>query len=203
LLHWPDADEIRTVWAALPKTDMREGTRCILRLCLVLAQRVGEVAGMTRGELDLESATWTIPPARSKNGRQHEVALSGMAVEIIRAQIADVDAMAKRKGRAAPPWVFPGPGARAATASAGVAHAVQRNEWSVQHWTPHDLRRTAATQMETLGVSPFVVGHVLNHISATRATITSRVYAKYAYSKEKREAVDLWATKLDEIVKNT
>jgi integrase len=66
----------------------------------------------------------------------------------------------------------------------------------VVRFTPHDLRRTAATGMETLGVSPFIIGHVLNHVTATKATITSKVYARYTYAKEKREALELWADRL-------
>lgn len=58
-------------------------------------------------------------------------------------------------------------------------------------WTPHDLRRTASTHMEELGVSPFIVGHVINHRSITKSTVTSRVYARYTYDKEKREALQL------------
>jgi hypothetical protein len=54
--------------------------------------------------------------------------------------------------------------------------------------------------MEELGVSPFVIGHVLNHISATKASITSRVYARYTYDKEKREALELWADRLAAII---
>lgn len=63
---------------------------------------------------------------------------------------------------------------------------MQRNlgVFGIVPFTPHDLRRTAATHMEELGVSPFVVGHVLNHVSVTRSTITSRVYARYDYAKE-------------------
>lgn len=66
----------------------------------------------------------------------------------------------------------------------------------VEPFTPHDLRRTAATHMEEIGISPFIIGHVLNHVSATRASVTSRVYARYNYDKEKREALNLWASRL-------
>ena len=62
------ADEIRTVWDGLPAADMRDSTRRIIQLCLVTAQRVGEVAGMSRSELDLDAKLWVIPAARSKNG---------------------------------------------------------------------------------------------------------------------------------------
>lgn len=196
-----DADEIKTVWAALSEADMRESTRRIIRLCLITAQRVGEIAGMERNELDLTRGIWTIPPARSKNKREHQVPLSGLAVEIIGQQIADAQALAKRKDRAVPKWIFPAPGSRAAVTGASVPKAVKRLEedgkvMGLEPWTPHDLRRTAATGMEELGVSPFVVGHVLNHVSATKSTVTSRVYARYDYMREKRDALDLWADRL-------
>jgi integrase len=179
-------DEIRTMWADLAGADMRESTRRILRLCLVTGQRVREVSGMARPELDLEKSLWTIPPARSKNKREHVVPLSEMAVDIIRDQLAENEALAKRKGRAVPQWIFPGPGARAAVTAPAIAKAVPRSKWGIAHWTPHDLRRTAATGMEEIGVSPFIIGHVLNHVSATKATVTSRVYARYSYEREKR-----------------
>jgi hypothetical protein len=58
-------DEIRAFWNKLSDAAMQEGTRRILRLCLVTAARVGEVAGMSAGELDLERQVWTIPASRS------------------------------------------------------------------------------------------------------------------------------------------
>ncbi|MDJ1464949.1 site-specific integrase [Nitratireductor sp. GZWM139] len=203
------ADEIKAMWQALPEAEMREATRRIIRLCLITGQRVGEIAGITRDELDLKHHLWTIPSSRSKNKREHVVPLSDMAVEIIREQLADVEALDERKGRDPTPFVFPGPGSRAAVTGASIPKAVKREEvvkrgvatiLGIAPWTPHDLRRTAATHMEEIGISPFVIGHVLNHVSATKASITSRVYARYDYQKEKREALDLWAGRLFGIV---
>ncbi|RUW85013.1 site-specific integrase [Mesorhizobium sp. M1E.F.Ca.ET.063.01.1.1] len=203
------AEEIRTMWGALADAAMRESTRRAVRLCLVTAQRVGEVCGITVDELDLDAALWTIPPMRSKNKREHAVPLSSFAVKIIRDQLTDVKALAERKGRAMPPFVFPGPGAREPVTGAAIAKAIKREEvmkreaatiLGVMPWTPHDLRRSAATHMEELGISPFIIGHVLNHVSATKASITSRVYARYDYMSEKREALDLWADRLVGIV---
>lgn len=200
-------EEIRTMWEALADTNMRESTQRIIRLCLITGQRVGEVSGMTRGEIDLARELWTIPAGRSKNKRPHDVPLSAMATKIVGNQIADVEELALRKGRDIPEFVFPGPGARASVTAGSIPKAVKRLETGgliigIQPWTPHDLRRTAATHMEEIGLSPFVVGHVLNHVSLTRATITSRVYARYDYMKEKREALDLWADRLSAIVES-
>jgi integrase len=92
-------DEIRAFWGRLPDAKMQEGTRRILRLCLVTAARVGEVAGMTTDELDLERRVWTIPAARSKNKRQHGVPLSDFAVELIAEQLTEIREAAAQRDR--------------------------------------------------------------------------------------------------------
>jgi integrase len=203
------ADEIRTMWGELADAKMLESTRDIVRLCLITGQRVGEICGMDRREIDLEQQLWTIPASRTKNSRSHIVPLSNMATAIIRGQIQAAEKLAKRKEREVSPFIFPAPGGRASVSGAAIAKAVKRQEAAakggttvlgVSPWTPHDLRRTAATMMEEMGVSPFVVGHVLNHISITKSTITSRVYARYDYAREKREALALWADRLAAII---
>jgi YD repeat-containing protein len=62
------------------------------------------------------------------------------------------------------------------------------------------VRRTAATRMEEIGVSPFIVAHLLGHVSVTKASITSKVYARYDYASEKRAAVNRWDADLSGIV---
>ena len=54
--------------------------------------------------------------------------------------------------------------------------------------------------MAQLGVQPHVIGHVLNHRSTTRSTVTTAVYVTYAYGPEKRTGLDLWASRLAAIV---
>jgi integrase len=217
-------DEIKSFWSNLADARMQEGTRRILKLCLVTAARVGEVAGMASAELDLDRQIWTIPPPRSKNKRQHVLPLSDLAVEVIKEQLAEIRLaasqrerdLARRIARAArrsnstseigaaeePKWVFPGPGARGPITVFGVVKAIAQNRthFGIDPFTSHDLRRTAATRMEEIGISPFVVAHILGHISVTKTSITSKVYARYGYEKEKREAVERWAAHLQGIV---
>ena len=77
--------EIKKLWLSLP-TALPRSVACqqIIKLCLLTGQRVGEVAGMTRAELDLQARTWTIPAARSKNKHAHVVPLSGGAIAVIK-----------------------------------------------------------------------------------------------------------------------
>jgi hypothetical protein len=63
---------------------------------------------------------------------------------------------------------------------------------SLEHWTPHDLRRTLSTGLRKLGVLPHVVEAVLNHLPDKLV----RTYApteQDIYADEKRAALDLWA----------
>jgi len=55
----------------------------VIKFCLVTGQRIGEVTGLRRSELDLARKVWSIPGSRTKNGHPHSVPLSPMALEII------------------------------------------------------------------------------------------------------------------------
>jgi integrase len=69
----------------------------------------------------------------------------------------------------------------------------------VEKWRLHDLRRTAGTNMAKLGIPVFVISRVLNH---AEGGVTS-IYARASYLKEKRHALETWATKLESLVSPT
>ena len=68
------------------------------------------------------------------------------------------------------------------------AIARAQNAIDIPHWTPHDIRRTAATLMSENGSPRLVVAKVLNHVSAD-AGVTA-VYDRHSYDKEKRQALE-------------
>jgi integrase len=59
-------------------------------------------------------------------------------------------------------------------------------------WTLHDIRRSVATGMAELGVTPHIVEAVLNHVSGHKAGIAG-VYNRASYEREKRAALAMWA----------
>ena len=65
-------------------------------------------------------------------------------------------------------------------------------------WTPHDLRRTAATMMQSLRVNPDVIDRCQNHALLGRKV--RRHYLHYDYAGEKREAWRLLGERLDVIL---
>jgi integrase len=63
-------------------------------------------------------------------------------------------------------------------------------------FTSHDLRRTAATHLGELGYDDFIIGVILTH---KRRGVT-KIYNRYRYDAQKREAMDRWDERLKEIL---
>jgi integrase len=98
--------------------------------------------------------------------------------------------------------VFPNSEGSPSLPGVEVARIINRaqDRFGIAHWTAHDLRRTALTGMAKLGVAPIVLGHIANHRTTTKAGMTLSVYVQHAYEKEKREALELWADRLQGII---
>jgi integrase len=199
--------EIRVLWTGLPLSLARSKTcQRILKLCLVMLQRVGEVSGMQISELDLQKRIWTIPAARSKNKHAHTVPIPDLALTIITEALEAAKEGTKKDLK----YVFPNPEGDGPLPAAAVARTVVRahqpnaehpmGRFSIAHWTAHDLRRTGVSNMAALGIPPIVLGHVINHRSVTKAGVTLSVYSQYDYAKEKQAALNLWAERLTAII---
>lgn len=102
-------EEIVEVWQATEQLGPLYGP--LFRLLLVTGQRRGEVAGMRRREIDETAKLWTIPRSRTKNGLAHEVPLSPLALEVLRAAAPPEPADAADVGAPARPGPRRRPGA--------------------------------------------------------------------------------------------
>lgn len=58
----------------------------------------------------------------------------------------------------------------------------------VSNWTPHDLRRTFASNLAALGVSLPTIEKLLNHVSGSFSGIVA-VYQRHNWLPEMRDAV--------------
>jgi integrase len=183
------ADEIRALWKGLDTAPMSEGLKLVLKLQLATAQRKGEIATAALSEFDFEASVWTIPAERSKNGQAHRVPLSPLALSLIgKAQ--------ERAGGS--PWLFPSPTVSGPITPHSVNRAVYKSlpGMGLDDVTPHDLRRTAASGMTSLGINRLTVSKILNHVE----TGVTAVYDRHGYDAEKRHALEVWATRLEEII---
>jgi len=157
------------------------------RFLLLTAVRRSEAACMTWGEVDLDHARWVIPGHRTKSGGAHEVPLPLMAVDLLRSlpRFAGGD------------FVFSTTGGRNGIRSFGLYKAaIDARATGLVNWRFHDLRRTARTNLASLGVSPFIAELILGH----QQKGVHAVYDIHRYEIEKREALERWASRLRDIV---
>ncbi len=202
------AEEVRKLADALTRANMNPRSVCAVWLILATGCRIGELMGATwsdagadravlkavadvegvkLGFVDLQARLWHLPD--TKSGREHTIHLSAFAVRQFE-QLRDL--------RESCAWVFP------STAGTGPVCVKSFNKQlsdrqrtdeermsnrskSVDaltlpggRWTPHDLRRTAASLMAGSGISGDVIDECLNH------QIESRV--RRTYIRDRREA---------------
>lgn len=190
-------NEIKAFWSNVESSGMSRLTALALKLILTTGQRPGEVAGMRWAEV--EGDLWTIPAARRKTGRAHEVHLSGVALSILGEAKAEADRLAQRRADwAANDFVFPASrgGLTVLALSRAVARKAEVLGMNEPGWTPHDLRRSCRTGLGRIGVAPHVAEIVIGH---AQRGITA-VYDRHSYAKETAQALDNWANYLMELV---
>jgi integrase len=168
------ADEIRTFWYGLDDPDCPGDrlSKLALKLSLVTTLRTGEIVAIERNGVG--PSTVTIPlrvvkSRRSKKARDVVQPLNSLARELL----GEVFTIGDTERR----YAFPGTGRRqgGSMRQQTLAHLLNRksrdeagkmgiNEYlGLDHWTPHALRRTAATILEQLGFDDGLIGKVLTH----------------------------------------
>ena len=183
------ADETRAVWHAFD-TELSPTMGAAFKVRYLTGQRGAEVLGMEWDHLDLATRWWEIPGALTKNGEVHRVPLVSATLKILREQRGRVpDGM---------PWVFANE-----LGTGSVHHRARRVAARLSQalglaFRGHDLRRTCATGMAEAGVAVETIAKVLNHVD--RGARATRVYDRYSYDTEKRQALEIWARRLQAIL---
>ena len=171
------------------------------RLLIMTGQRKSEVAGIAWSELDRSSAIWRIPAERAKNKSPHLVPLSAPV-------IAELDMLAEGHQWPKIGYVLTTTGRSPISGFSKAKRMLDEKITEVgeggtlPHWRVHDLRRTAATGLQRLGIRFEVTEAVLNHISGAKGGIAG-VYQRHDWAEEKRAALDAWANYLVRLLEDT
>jgi integrase len=173
-------DEIRALWQTTETLDPTP--RALYRLGLVTGQRPSEISDLEWRELD--GSWWTIPGRRTKNGRDHRVYLTALALDVLK----DVPQVEDE------PHVFVN--YRGKRQLAGINTTVFANVRRREK-PRHAMRDTVATGLAAAGVGVEDIARVLNHTIGPKVTAG---YNAYAYDKEKRLALGKWARRLTGIL---
>ena len=183
-------EEIAAVWDSSEKLGYPFGP--LYQLLLLTGARKNEVAGARWRELDSKKRVWTVPPERFKSNASHLVPLSDQALAIIEAlpRFTKGDHLFTTTFGEKPINGF----------SKGKARLDDLIEEALlappPAWVIHDLRRTVRTRLASLRISDLIAEMVIGH---GRKGI-QRVYDQHTYEDEMREALELWAAKLRDIV---
>jgi integrase len=179
------ADELRWFWQGCQTLGQPFGT--ISQLLLLTGCRLKEIACMQWDELSDDLAMLRLPGSRTKNGFPHDVPLSPLAREII----TNVGRVPGCKyvfttNRRTPVSGFSKYKKQLDQAMATVAGK------AIAPWRTHDLRRSCATGMNGIRISPHIVEAAINHVSGAKAGVAG-TYNRERYEAEKRDALERWA----------
>lgn len=187
--------EIALVWRAAEAQGYPFGP-CI-QLLMLTAQRRDEVTLMVRSEVDLDKATWTLPPSRTKNAKAHIVPLAPMALSLLKGLPWDAEHAftTTRKGpvsnlsrlKSRLDWVIVEMLKKQALDEGRDPAAVT----ALPHWTYHDFRRTASSSLARLGVPLHVTEKLLNHQPQAIRGVAA-IYNRYEFLDERRRALEVW-----------
>jgi integrase len=192
-----NADELRWFWQACDAMSYPFGDLC--KLLLLTGCRREEIARMTWAELNDDMSTFRLPGNRTKNHLPHNVPLLALARGILNRAPRVSDTYVFSTNGRSPISGFSKYKARLDALMLEEAHKELGRKAIVAPWRLHDLRRSGATGMAGIGISPHLIEATLNHISGARAGVAG-IYNVEAYETEKRAALDRWAGYVDSVV---
>jgi len=184
-------EELRTIWLAAD--DSQFGA--IVKLLMLTGARRSEIGGLTWSEISPTLPLITLPPARTKNGREHLVPLSEPAVEILKAQPRRTNPDGTPRGHVFGNII----GCGYQNWSRGKVDLDARIGNALT-WRLHDFRRSVSTALhDRFGVPPHVVETLLGHVGGHKAGVAG-VYNKAIYLEERRRALERWGAHLMSVV---
>jgi len=167
--------EVPALIAELRQNDSLSAKALIFTILTV--SRTSEVIAAPRTELDLEQKIWTIPPERMKAGREHRVALSNAAVDLLKSL--------PQEGK----YVFPGPRSGKSLSNMAMLMLLRglRNDGSTVHGFRSSFRDWAAEQTD---VPREVVEACLAHAIGDEAELA---YKRTDFLEKRRALMEAWA----------
>jgi integrase len=173
--------EIKAIWIACGKLGPSEVAATygrLVRFLLATAQRRDEVASLRYGHI--LDGVWR--QTENKASRPHSLPLPPLALALV------------GHGEARE-LVFPGRSGGKLAAFSTLKRQLDKAS-GVNGWVLHDLRRTAASNLQELKVRDEVVRLILNHAIPG----VGGVYLRAELEREKAAALALWAGELERIV---
>lgn len=180
--------QIWQLWNGLAKANFSESLKVCLKILLATGQRRGEVIYGEWAQIDIEKGRWTIPASLSKNGKEHMIQLTPLALSLFK-QLKELAGNSR--------YLVPSPISKndVPITERAINRALTRSKdlFGIETITPHVLRHTFSTKLSGLGVAPHIIEKLLNHQLGGMLA----VYNHHEYYKERKEALHLWSETLE------
>lgn len=176
------SDEIKKLLAWMPDSKLPDTAKKVIMIALLTGCRSGEIVAARWQDINFENAEWNIPD--TKNKCPHKVFLSDQVKSIFQN-------IPKGKRE----WVFPSKSKTGHLGQKAVGDPIGkfREDLGIPHWSIHDLRRTFATGVASLGAERTVVRRLLNHTGGS----VPDIYDRHSYDGDARRYWGLWADKIE------
>jgi integrase len=183
-------EEVRALWPALDALD-NPNVAAAWRLILLTGARPGEVLGMRWEDVGTDDGggtVWEIPAESTKAQRVLRVPLSRQALAVLNSL---------RPISGGGTYVLPSPKGDERPLR-WLSHSTMRLRAAtgLERFTPHDLRRTAATWLGDMGTRPDVIERVLGH----KLPGVAAVYNRADYGREVGVALARLGDRVEETV---
>ena len=144
-----------------------------LKFILLTACRLGELQQMLWRDVNFDRADWFKPSVKSTRGgpRSQTLPLSSAAIELLKSLPTFEDQKADG-------FVFPSLAGGRLLNWPRATSTLSRIT-GVTGWHRHDLRRTSATLMEAIGVTPRVIEQILAHVNPLKSEGVGKSAAVY------------------------
>jgi integrase len=151
-----------------------------LELTILTAARTSETLLAKKTELDIERAIWTVPPDRTKAGREHRVPLSRPALKLVKRALADY-----------PEGDFLFPGQKKGKPLSGMALEMVLRRMKVEDSTVHGFRSSFRDwASECTNFSNEVCEAALAHVIEDE---TEAAYRRGDLFEKRRKLMEAWA----------
>jgi integrase len=175
-----------------------------VKILLLTGVRSGELRLAEWDEINAEELLWTIPKHKTKTGIQHKVHLTGLVINLFTELKEFSDLLGSN-------YVIPSSKTQKDSngntindqplTDRALARAIARiqERAGIDKWTPHDLRRSFATQQgQVLKTNPVVIEKLLGH----KMPKIMQTYNRDEMLDDRKEALEQWSDQIEQLMAN-
>jgi len=174
-------EELPSLMHAIPHSNTKLVTRCLIEWQLHTMVRPGEAAAAKWSEIDFQKAEWTIPAERMKKNRDHIVPLSNQTLQLL-------EVLRPVSGHRE--FIFPSDHNPRKPANSQSANRALARMGFHGRLVSHGLRALASTTLNEQGFDPDVIEAALAHVDKNSIRAA---YNRAQYLERRRKMMDWWS----------